>query len=160
MYVLGSPRIQNDTDYLRYDQLHESIHSAFLMKLRSGELTATGRDASRPIDSERVVVPPDSWRFLIPNFEDSSAVGGGFAVAGILVTEAQSTRRVTASVKAAKSCREWIKALARQGRQRPRKDDIFAEAKTRFGDTLSRREFERAWADAAPKDWRVAGRKS
>ena len=43
---------------------------------------------------------------------------------------------------------------------RPKKSDIEARARSILGDRLSHRAFDRAWAQAAPKDWKRPGRRS
>jgi hypothetical protein len=56
-------------------------------KLRDGSLVATGYDSRAAINAPPVAIPADRWRVLTPNFEDSSAAGGGLSIGGILVSD-------------------------------------------------------------------------
>lgn len=65
--------------------------------------------------------------------------------------------RTTTDEKAETACGEWIAKLA----ERPRnKDTAFAEAKAALANigALSRKAFDRAWANRAPDDWKKPGR--
>ncbi len=59
-----------------------------------------------------------------------------------------------------KRCEDWIKAKASAGEGPFKKDALFEEARRSLEGQLSRRAFERAWAAAAPEDWKKPGRKS
>lgn len=54
------------------------------------------------------------------------------------------------------SCRKWIEAMPRDPVRR--KADLLSEAKTLFPE-LSKRGFDKAWANAAPLSWRKRGSK-
>jgi len=66
----------------------------------------------------------------------------------------QSGFRTNTAEKAEDACRRWISSL----RERPaNKDKAFESAQATYPD-LSRKAFDRAWAQAAPTVWRNAGR--
>jgi hypothetical protein len=56
-------------------------------------------------------------------------------------------------------CRQWIAQLAAQGVIPRSRDDLFSRALTDFPNGLSRRAFDRCWDNAAPENWKRAGRK-
>lgn len=90
----------------------------------------------------------------MPDFTNSSASGGGFEIAGILITSAQPRR-----VRAEKSCKIWFqKKVAAQDRPISW-EAMFKEAQTLFGEGLSEREFKRIRDDHAPPQWKKAGRR-
>ena len=66
---------------------------------------------------------------------------------------------VSSSRKAELECREWIKSLALDGLVRV-KSEVRKLARDKFGDRLSGRAFDRAWAEAAPLGWKAPGNKS
>jgi hypothetical protein len=62
--------------------------------------------------------------------------------------------RTTQAEKAEEACRTWVSGLS--GRP-ANKDKAFESAQAAITG-LSRKAFDRAWANAAPSDWRKAGR--
>lgn len=155
--ALGAPETEDDRLYYKCSSLHKSLLADFNAKLQSGEIVATALDSRNPIDAPRTRIPSEAWRFLEPDFEKSTASGEGFAFAGVLVRE-RTERKST--VRAGTECRKWLKQLRATKAGPFKKSELWAEAKQRFGISLSQREFERAWTACAPKKWKRPGRKS
>ena len=63
------------------------------------------------------------------------------------------------TVKAETDCRKWIEQKAAAGETPANSSALYSEARERFGNNLSRRAFDRAWAAAAPEEWKKPGRK-
>lgn len=73
---------------LRSKCIHEEreLREALVDKLLRGEVHATGFATNHPLDSPAAVIPPDRWRILIPDFDESSALCfSGIEIEGILV---------------------------------------------------------------------------
>jgi Transcriptional regulatory protein, C terminal len=83
---LGGPETEYERNVSRYRELRERLETALVARLRDGSLVAVGYDSRAAIDAPPVAIPAGRWRVLIPNFEDSSAAGGGLAISGILVS--------------------------------------------------------------------------
>lgn len=64
---------------------------------------------------------------------------------------------MTSGKKAESACAVWIAEIAKV-RKRAKKEAIKLEAKEKFGSDLSEEAFNRAWASAAPQEWKQAGR--
>lgn len=71
------------------NELEAAIVDDFRRKLRSGELVATGYRYPVGPDDQRRVVPAEKWDFLRPNWDVSSAEGGGLKFVQILVHAAK-----------------------------------------------------------------------
>jgi hypothetical protein len=69
----------------------DALYADFLPRLHSGELVASGYRV--PVDPEirRQVIPGDLWTVLRPNFQNSSARGGGCQFVCIKVHQAPAT---------------------------------------------------------------------
>jgi hypothetical protein len=64
--------------------------------------------------------------------------------------------RTTRAADAERACEQWVSEL----KARPTNKDVaFEAAVTACGIQLSRKAFERAWANTAPSAWRKAGRR-
>ncbi len=61
------------------------LKTAFRERLQSGELVATGYVKPVTHDDRRIVIDPDMWGFLEPDFRDSTASGGGMEVVHVAV---------------------------------------------------------------------------
>ncbi len=61
------------------------LRTAFHRRLQSGELVATGYVKPVKHDGRRIVIDPDMWGFLEPDFRDSAASGGGMEVIHVAV---------------------------------------------------------------------------
>ncbi len=61
------------------------LKTAFRERLQSGELVATGYVKPVTHDDRRIVIDPDMWGFLEPDFRDSTASGGGMEVIHVAV---------------------------------------------------------------------------
>ncbi len=61
------------------------LRTAFRERLQSGELVATGYVKPVKHDDRRIVIDPDMWGFLEPDFRDSTASGGGMEVIHVAV---------------------------------------------------------------------------
>ncbi len=91
-------RVILELDAARHQPV-ESIHAlhrwaqlktAFRARLQSGELVATGYVKPVRVGDGRIAIPADKWRFLRPDFRNSSAVGEGLEVVSVLVNRAES----------------------------------------------------------------------
>ena len=110
-------------------------------------------------------VPPEP-----PAVEASQVVGpvSRLAVleeAGLLEPDAiadnnESATSAVTTVGAETKCRQWIEERAAAGNAPANRNALFKEAHKKFRKTLSRRGFDRAWAVAAPDEWKKPGRKS
>jgi hypothetical protein len=81
------PRLRDLLDGLRTKSDHQWLvmKNSLVRKLRSGELISEGFPPGFGLDSPRVIIPPDKWDILSPVLEDSSAIGGGLRIRGVLV---------------------------------------------------------------------------
>ena len=70
-----------------------------------------------------------------------------------------SSRRPIPTIKARTECELWIRDLASDTKIR-RKCDVWDEARSKFGNRLSQRDFNAAWANSAPDAWKRPGPKS
>ncbi len=61
------------------------LRTAFHNRLQSSELVATGYVKPVTHDDRRIVLDPDMWGFLEPDFRDSTASGGGMKVIHVAV---------------------------------------------------------------------------
>ena len=61
------------------------LRTAFHKRLQSGELVAMGYVKPIKHDDRRIVIDPDMWGFLEPDFRDSTASGGGMEVIHVAV---------------------------------------------------------------------------
>ncbi len=77
-----------------------------------------------------------------------------------LSEEVHDQSPVRPTTKAQRECARWITELASQGHMPGNKESLWEEANKKWGGRLSRRGFDRAWASAAPEDWKRSGRKS
>jgi hypothetical protein len=140
-----------------------------------------GRYFDHPILAGREIVPSSAWgteiswqksrvgRYDLVRF-DRADIDGWLALA---VTDRQSGSgvesqangpeatpsgtRTNRAAAAEKACVKWIARL----KERPTKDWAFERAQAAIKETgpLSRKAFERAWATAAPADWKRGGRR-
>ncbi len=62
-----------------------NLKIAFRERLQSDELVATGYVKPVTHDDRRIVIDPDMWGFLEPDFRDSTASGGGMKVIHVAV---------------------------------------------------------------------------
>jgi DNA-binding response OmpR family regulator len=85
--LVPGPATEYERNVFRYRELRERLETALVAKLRDGSLVATGYDSRAAIDAPPATIPADRWRVLTPNFEDSSAAGGGLSISGILVSD-------------------------------------------------------------------------
>ena len=134
------------------------LRTAFRARLQSGELVATGYVKPVRVGDGRIAIPADKWRFLQPDFRNSSAVGEGLKIVDVLVREATGVSSTAAETK----CRHWLSSdpSAIVATVTPfNKGNVFHRARECFGHTLSRRAFDRAWSAAAPQDWKEPGAK-
>ena len=60
----------------------------FVGKLRRGKLIAEGFQTPMRPDSQRIRIATDLWDVLTPNFQTSSATGGGLTFEGVRITSA------------------------------------------------------------------------
>ena len=61
------------------------LRTGFHTRLQSGELVATGYVKPVKHDDRRIVIDPDMWGFLEPDFRDSTASGGGMEIIHVAV---------------------------------------------------------------------------
>ncbi len=66
------------------------LKTAFRARLQSGKLVATGYVKPVGVGDGPIAIPADKWRFLRPDFRNSSAVGEGLEVVSVLVNRAES----------------------------------------------------------------------
>lgn len=74
-------RLKHLQDWHRWVKLRTGFHK----RLQSGELVATGYVKPVKHDDHRIVIDPDMWGFLEPDFRDSTASGGGMEVIHVAV---------------------------------------------------------------------------
>jgi len=85
---VGGRETESDRQSARYRSIRVQLEVALIEDLRQGKLIASGYDSRAAIDALAVVIPPDRWRVLVPNFEDSSATANGVTIIGILIAAA------------------------------------------------------------------------
>ena len=76
-----------------------------------------------------------------------------------VLREDKATKNVVSSAKAGRDCRAWLQAEVKRLDSPPLKADMLKKAKGLYGDRLAVREFNRAWSDIAPLDWKKRGRR-
>ncbi len=74
-------RLKHLQDWHRWVILRTGLHK----RLQSGDLVATGYVKPVKHDDRRIVIDPDMWGFLEPDFRDSTASGGGMEVIHVAV---------------------------------------------------------------------------
>ena len=138
------------------------LKTAFRARLRSGELVGTGYVKPVNLADSRMAIPSDKWRFLEPDFRDSTASGAGMEIVSILVCRADHVDEAPTkpTIAAETTCRQWIERKAETGEKPANRKSLYDEARTEIGPALSKRAFTRAWATAAPDDWKRPGKKS
>lgn len=74
---------------------------------------------------------------------------------------APSVKQVTSTAAAEAQCRQWIEGLAGdKGYRHRNKHEVQKEALKKWQGRLSIRGFNRAWAAAAPTEWKTSGRRN
>ncbi len=74
----SSPRRQ-------FRRIRAQLEDAFIQRLQKGELLAVGYDTRSGVDSKPAIVPPDRWRVLKPDFQNSIAKSSTFSLEGVRV---------------------------------------------------------------------------
>ena len=82
----------------RYRHLRQRLEEELIEKLRNGTLVASGYDSNAPIDAPAVTIPPDRWRVLTPDFDESTATSGDRKIIGIVVVLREATTSATGNV--------------------------------------------------------------
>jgi hypothetical protein len=78
------------------------LREALVDKLLRGEVHATGFATNQALDRPATAIPPDRWRILVPDFDESSALCfSGIKIEGILVFPGPAPRASYAEVKSA-----------------------------------------------------------
>ena len=155
--ALGEPPSPEERERWWFQHLETALTEAFKAKLEAGELIATGFDNKVPVDAGPQQIPQEAWSILECDFENSSAAGDGVSILGIRVHSAKATIHAGSSIRAETACREWLIGKAAAGKKTKSKDALFEEARSLLP-TLTRRAFDRAWAQATPPQWRLRGR--
>ena len=77
----------------RYYRLRDALKQAFVERLRSGELIASGYTAPIGLKSRREDIPAQLWELLEPDFEKAEAQAPGLHVVRIEVREGGAAER-------------------------------------------------------------------
>lgn len=85
MFFVDAPFSESERKQLRYHRLRRNVEGALRAKLVSGDVIATGRDLRDEIDGPRIKVPPELWRTLVFDFQNSTASADGLVITHILV---------------------------------------------------------------------------
>ena len=113
------PDTASDRLVREYRRLVETAQNSVLERLRSGTFQADGRDARLALSEDRVAVPVDAWSFLVPDFENSSASGGGITLLAIAVwPNPAATVRVDASASQQLPRGAWYQPAEQELRRR------------------------------------------
>ena len=150
----GGPITIPSKHYDAFVEAKRNLVTAFLEQLQTGQLVATGHHKDQPLTAAPSRIPAELWLSLIPNFNDSSASGGGFEIAGILITSAQPRR-----VRAKKSCKKWFLRKVAAGVRPVSWKAMFKEAQAECGEGLSERAFKEIKDAHAPSQWKKPGRR-
>jgi hypothetical protein len=131
-----------------------SIWLALRQRLRDRELVGSGfRDGSL----HREEILSEAWERLEWELD---VRGSSVAAGGIRFTELRIRPRArTSTIGVEARCKAWILERAETGPAPRSRDELFAEAKRKFGPELTERGFLRAWAPAAPDAWKARGAK-
>lgn len=128
-----------------------------------------GHLPSHIIDADGRVSRVESRDWGSDNASEMIATGRAYANSRtdstILVLE-DDLKRILAgvnprsTVSAEKACAQKIAQMASNGTAPRDKETLWLEVSKELGSGLSRRGFDRAWANAAPPDWKKSGAKS
>lgn len=138
-----------------FETVEERLVSAFLEKLKSGELIATGIDRKTPF-SPALRIPAALLDGLRINFIESTASGDGFGFAGILVSPAEKVGTVAMKAR----LREWFRKKVAIGDQPAKFETMLEHARSELEVHVSWRMFRSVWVVQAPPDWKKHGRKT
>lgn len=164
MWIVEGPVTEDDRKGFRYDELREQLRAELVDKLRHGMLIASGYDSRGSIDAPPVTIPPDRWRIVSPDFDDSSAIAGSFTITGILVHEAGALAATAPATAAAKTKIQQAAVRLRiergrelvfvDGSERPMPEQLFkllclfAERAIRDGGVVANADIEKhLWGD-------------
>jgi hypothetical protein len=130
----------------RIAQLGQRILTRFRASLIKGERVTTGM---QPPSIERIAFPAELWSQLMPNFEDATAEGGGYAFAHICVIDATDVAPTESEIV--------VRIAAWLGKRRERYGDelkkaLVHAARDEFADEFKTRAFDVAYR-------RIYGRK-
>lgn len=75
----------NSSPRRQFRRIRAQLEEAFILRLQKGELLAVGYDTRSGVDSKPVIVPPDRWRILKPDFQNSIAESSTFSLEGVRV---------------------------------------------------------------------------
>jgi hypothetical protein len=164
--VVPGPETEYARGVMRYREIRTQLEDELIAKLCRGELTAAGYNARATIDSPQIVIPPNRWRRLVPDFERSEARTAEFAVTDIVVFEgwpkdSRTPERTAGKIALARLpewYRGWVRDNVDQGRI-PTRDEEWAAAKAALGPGVPRDAVRALRADSAPTAWRQRGRR-
>jgi hypothetical protein len=145
----------------RYDWLRQRVEAAFLDKLITGSLMATGVLWPVGLDPVRLVIPPRRWQELDPDFAASEATGGGLRIVKIRVEPARSPaigsseprladepRGHRSLAKLRGDLRRWLEQEAAARGRSWYKQDYYTAARAEFGDHVTENLFKEVWRSA------------
>jgi len=89
-FVGVGPPSAYELNWRRWWDLREPLEEEFIGKLKAGILLASGFAVPITPTSHRQQINPELWNVLEPNFEDSSAKGGGLEIVNIRVALAET----------------------------------------------------------------------
>jgi hypothetical protein len=123
----------------RIAQLGQRILARFRTSLINGERLTTGM---QPPSVERKAFPGELWSQLMPNFEDGTAQGGGYAFALIRVIDATDVAPTESNIV--------VRITGWLGKRRERyggelKKGLLHAAREEFGDEFKTRAFDAAY---------------
>jgi len=132
----------------------EKLVSSFKEKLKDCKLVATGIERKKPF-SPPSRIPPALWDTLTPHFRESSASGGGFRFAGILVSPAEEVGTVAME----RRLRAWFVGKVASGYRPASFGTTLEDARSELGVDVPERMLRRIWVAQAPPDLKKPGRK-
>lgn len=137
-----------------YLRLWRELEAAFMSKLRSGDLVAYGYERRHGLKGKPHRIVQRLWNTLVPNYDQSSASGGGMVIVGILIRSSE-----THYARAERECDELLRRKVSEGAAPRKKESLLEEARQKLGATFSERAFIRSWRRHAPDEWKRGGRK-
>ena len=136
-------------------EAEKDLVSAFIGKLKSGELVATGIDRKKPF-SRASRIPTVLLDVLSMNFIESSASGDGFGFAAIRISPAEGVGTVAMEAR----LRSWFVDKIGSGYCPAKFGTMLEDARFELGREVPERMLRRIWAAEAPPDLKKPGRKS
>jgi hypothetical protein len=149
----------------RRDALRNTLQLQLIKKLCSGVLVATGYSMNDLPDEPARPILKDRWRYLVPDFQRSTARGSDFTIDGILVFTPKllhpvppKSRARFSKAEAARWYQGWVERCEEAAHiPRPAEESEMAEQE--LGVSIPRDYMRELRRKFAPEHWKLPGRR-